>query len=155
MIRLATPNDKAALMDLAGSVELFEPDELATVDDMLTDYFEGSDEHFWLADEEDQTIVGAAYCVPERMTSGTWNLLFIGIHPTFQGQGRGSAIVSHVEQLLTEKGAHQLLIETLASFEQTRSFYQKIGYQEEAIIRDFYGVGADKIVYRKSLLASK
>lgn len=41
----------------------------------------------------------------------------------------------------------------LASFERTRAFYRKCGYDEEARIRDFYRAGDDKIVYRKALAA--
>ncbi|MEM9907921.1 MAG: GNAT family N-acetyltransferase, partial [Cyanobacteria bacterium P01_D01_bin.44] len=68
-----------------------------------------------------------------------------------QGQGRGAALMRYVEQTLATRGAHLLLVETLASFERTRAFYHKCGYEEEARIRDFYAVGADKIVYRKAL----
>ena len=85
------------------------------------------------------------------MTHGTWNLLFLAVHPDYQGQGRGTAMIKHIEQALTAKGAHLLLIETLASFDRTRAFYRKCGYQEEAQIRDFYEVGADKVIYRKRL----
>ena len=107
---------------------------------------------FWLTDDQDGPVA-AAYCAPERMTNGTWNLLFIAVHPDYQGQGRGTALISHIEQMLTTQGAHLLLVETLASFERTRAFYRKYGFNEEARIRDFYEVGADKIVYRKVLAA--
>jgi ribosomal protein S18 acetylase RimI-like enzyme len=54
---------------------------------------------------------------------------------------------------LTARGERLLLVETsgLASFERTRAFYRKCGYNEEARIRDFYKAGDDKIVYRKGL----
>ncbi len=32
-----------------------------------------------------------------------------------------------------------------------RSFYRKIGNEEEARIREFYSAGVDKIVFRKAL----
>jgi ribosomal protein S18 acetylase RimI-like enzyme len=35
--------------------------------------------------------------------------------------------------------------------ENNRAFYKKLGYYEEAIIREFYQTGEDKIVFRKSL----
>jgi hypothetical protein len=41
----------------------------------------------------------------------------------------------------------------LASFERTRAFYRKNGYDEEARIHDFYQAGDDKIVYRKARAA--
>lgn len=44
-----------------------------------------------------------------------------------------------------------LLVETLASFDRTRAFYSKCGYEEEARIRDFYAAGDDKVVFCKVL----
>ena len=43
----------------------------------------------------------------------------------------------------------------LASFESTRKFYRKCGYEEEARIREFYQAGEDKIVFRKLLTGIK
>jgi ribosomal protein S18 acetylase RimI-like enzyme len=62
-------------------------------------------------------------------------------------------LLGHVEQALTARGGRLLLVETsgLPSFERTRAFYRKCGYEEEARIRDFYAAGVDKVVYRKAL----
>lgn len=89
------------------------------------------------------------------MTTGTWNLLFIAIHPDYQGQGRGTTLIHHVEQTLMARGVRLLLVETsgVPSFERTRRFYRQRGYEQEARIREFYAAGDDKIVYRKALKA--
>ena len=155
MIRPSTSHDIDALIALAGAIG-FQPNELEELRTMLTDYCSGNNtsQDFWLTDDEDGPI-GVAYCAPERMTNGTWNLLLIAVHPDRQGQGRGTTLIRHVEQILRERGARLLLVETsgLASFERTRSFYRKCGYKEEARIRAFYAAGDDKIVYRKVLVA--
>ena len=61
--------------------------------------------------------------------------------------------MQHVEQILAEQGERVLLIETsgLDAFERTHNFYRKIGYEEEARIREFYAASEDKIVFRKAL----
>ncbi len=94
-----------------------------------------------------------AYVAPERMTEGTWNLYLIAIHPDYQRQGRGVALLRHVEQVLADRGERLLLVETssLESFEYVRSFYRKSGYNQEARIREFYKAGDDKIIFRKAL----
>ena len=152
MIRPTIPNDTNALLALANAAIGFEPNELEELSKMLTDYFNSDNEsgHFWLTDD-DNGVVAAAYCAPEKMTNGTWNLLFLAVRPDRQGQGCGTAMIRYVEQILRERGERLLLIETLASFERTRKFYCKCGYEEEARIRDFYDSGYDKIVYRKVL----
>ena len=55
------------------------------MDDLLADSFSGAlgPDHQWaVAATAGGGIVGAAYYAPERMTVGTWNLYFIGVHPT-------------------------------------------------------------------------
>jgi GNAT superfamily N-acetyltransferase len=124
---------------------------------MLTDSFaENKDtENFWITDDDGNGPVGVAYCEPERMTDRTWNLQLIAIHPDRQGQGRGKALLHYVEQMLKARGDRILLVETsgLPDFEQTRTFYAKCGYEEEARIRDFYAAGDDKVIFRKVLNA--
>ncbi len=62
-------------------------------------------------------------------------------------------MLCHIEQKLAARGERILLVETsgLESFEGTREFYRKCGYEKEAQIREFYQAGEDKIVFRKSL----
>lgn len=157
MIRPITPDDTAALLALAGSV-CFQPHELEELAEVLANYFGGNidRDHFWITDDDGNGPVGVAYYAPEPMTEGTWNLYLIAVRPDCQGQGHGTALLRHVEQMLTARGERVLLVETsgLPSFERTRAFYRKCGYEEEARIRDFYKAGDDKIVYRKALLAS-
>jgi ribosomal protein S18 acetylase RimI-like enzyme len=155
MIRPAVPDDKAALMNLANAIGLFSPQELEELGGMLTEYFDTnpSRDRFWIVDD-DSGVVGAAYYAPEPYTYGTWNLYFIGVHPDRQGEGRGTKLLHHVEQMLTARGDRLLLVETsgLPNFERTRAFYRKHGYDEEARIREFYRAGDDKIIFRKVLL---
>jgi ribosomal protein S18 acetylase RimI-like enzyme len=156
MIRLAISDDTTALIALAEATGLFQPDQLNEVSAMLADYFASQDssDRFWLTDaEENDGLLGIAYCELERMTEGTWNLQLIAIRPDRQGQGRGAALLRHVEQQLAADGGRILLVETsgLPEFDRTRAFYLKCGYGEEARIRDFYQAGEDKIVYRKVL----
>ena len=156
MIRPITPDDTAALIAIADAIG-FEQNELEQLGQMFADYFDSNLEthHFCITDD-DVEPVGVAYCAPEPMTDRTWNLYLIAVHPDRQGQGRGKALLRYVEQILTARGERLLVVETsgLESFEGTRTFYRKCGYEEEGRIRDFYTAGDDKIVYRK-ILASE
>lgn len=154
MIRSIAPDDTIALIALAEATGLFEPNQTEELAQMLDGYFYGETENqdLWLTDDENG-LVGVAYVAPERMTEGTWNLYLLAVHPDHQRQGRGSALLRHVEQMLAERGARLLLVETsgLENFEYVRAFYRKSSYDQEARIRDFYKAGDDKIVYRKAL----
>jgi ribosomal protein S18 acetylase RimI-like enzyme len=153
MIRPVTPDDTAALKAVIDANGLFPSDML---DDMMSGYFDGvASDDFWLTDDDDGPCA-VAYYAPERMTAGTWNLHLIAVHPDRQAKGRGAALLRHVEQALAARGERLLLVETsgLPSYERTRAFYRKCGYEEEARIRDFYRAGEDKVVFRKALVVS-
>lgn len=154
MIRPTTPDDTAAILALAVASGLFPPDATGEVAGVLADCLAGANgpDHVWLTDD-DGGPVGVAYFAPERLTDGTWNLYMLAVHPDRQRQGRGAALVRHVERLLAGCGGRLLLIETsgLGRFERTRAFYRALGYDEEARIRDFYAAGDDKVVFRKAL----
>ncbi|MGV2830190.1 GNAT family N-acetyltransferase [Myxosarcina sp. GI1(2024)] len=111
---------------------------------------------FWIV-YDDKGLVGVAYYAPEQYADGTWNLYFIAVHPSRQGEGIGKKILFYVEQTLAERGERLLLIETsgLPNFERTRAFYRTNGYDEEARIREFYKAGDDKIIFGKALNVPK
>ena len=154
MIRPARPDDTDALLALADASGLFQPHELEAVAGMIAAHFAdelGPDHHWLVAD--DGEAAGVAYYAPEPFTDGVWNLYMLAVHPDRRGRGTGASLVRHVEDALASRGARVLLIETsgLARFEPTRAFYLRLGYAEEARIRDYYRAGDDKVVYWKSL----
>lgn len=149
-IRPVRAADLPALKAVIEANDLFPPDML---DDMAAGYLAGDGaEGIWLTLDGDAPPA-VVWCTPEEMTQGTWNLLLIAIHPARHGQGLGTALVGHVEAELAARGGRLLIIETsgLAAFARTRAFYRRLGYEEEARIRDFYRAGEDKIVFRKAL----
>jgi len=151
-IRPVVAQDLAALKTVIDASELFPSDML---EDMMSGYLNNDkSQEIWLTNTVEERLVAIAYCAPEKMTEGTWNLYLITVHPNHQGQGIGTAMVHHVEQMLSKRGERILLAETsgLDSFAKTRSFYHRCGYEEEARIREFYQAGEDKIVFRKSLI---
>jgi ribosomal protein S18 acetylase RimI-like enzyme len=153
-IRPVTPGDVPALKAVIDGTGLFPS---ALLDDMLAGFLtgEGGDE-LWLTVDgprEGAAPVAVAFAAPERMTSGTWNLYLIAVHPDRQSRGVGAALVRHVEHTLAARGVRVLLVETsgLPGFARTRAFYQREGYAEEARIRAFYAAGEDKITFWKAL----
>ncbi|MEM7756684.1 MAG: GNAT family N-acetyltransferase [Cyanobacteria bacterium P01_A01_bin.40] len=149
-IRPIKPDDLPALKTVIDANELFPSNML---DDMISDYFNNEDSHdYWFTYDEDQPVA-IAYCAPEKMTQGTWNLYLIAVHPNYQGSGRGTSMLQNIEQKLSSRGERILLVETsgLDSFNRTRAFYRQCGYEQEAQIREFYQAGEDKIIFRKSL----
>jgi ribosomal protein S18 acetylase RimI-like enzyme len=151
MIRPITADDLLALHDVIASTGLFPPELL---DGMAAPYLAGeASEELWLTVDQGKAPIAIAYAAPERMTSGTANLLLIAVHADRQGAGVGATLLAHIEERLTDRGDRLLLVETsgLPEFKRTRGFYLANGYEQEARIRDFYQAGEDKIVFRKLL----
>ena len=153
-IRSCSPSDLPAVKAIVDAVELF-PSEL--LDDMASfgpppDVGDEPSE-FWLVHDDGDGPVGVAYCAPEAMTDGTWNALLLAVRPERQGGGVGAGLMARIEALLGARGERVLLVETSGtdSFERTRGFYARIGYEHEAVIREYYGAGDDKVVFRKAL----
>jgi len=150
-IRKIIPQDLKHLKAVIDSTGLF-PSEL--LDDMTNDFFNNKNTtDIWLTKEVDGKPEAVVYCAPERMTNGTFNLYLIAINKNLQGKGIGSEMMSYVENFLKENGQRILLVETsgLPEFELTRKFYDKLCYKREAVIREFYQEGEDKVVFWKKL----
>ncbi|MEP7704689.1 GNAT family N-acetyltransferase [Paraglaciecola sp. 25GB23A] len=124
------------------------------IDEMTVNYFNQETEDMWfILEQEDAGIIAVAYCSPERMTEGTWNLLLIAVLKQFQGCGVGSKLITFIEDKLKTLLVRVLLVETsgLPEYELTRDFYPKCGYKQVAVIPEYYAIGDDKIVFCKHL----
>ena len=141
--------DLARVGHLVDANEMFPSEMLA---DMTAGYFAGDSSQRWIVAEQGGQVEGVAYIVPEPLTEGTWNTLCICVDPAAHGQGIGTALMRHIEDELRSEGARVLLVETSGTpgFERTRRFYDMLGYEREARIRDYYSAGDDKIVFRKA-----
>lgn len=151
-IRATTREDIEGLKQVLDSSKLF-PSEF--LDEMISNYFNNPhSEEIWFTCLDEQIIVGFGYCVPERLTNGTYNLLAIAVRNDLQGKGIGRKMMEYIEQRLKENKKRVLIVETssLDQYELTRKFYENLNYKKEAIIRDFWKEGEDKIVYWKKII---
>jgi ribosomal protein S18 acetylase RimI-like enzyme len=150
-IRAVTSDDIDGLKEVCDSSGLFPSEYL---DEMISDYFNNVDtQDIWFAYFEESKPVAIGYCVPEKFTDGTFNLLAIGVSQDSHRKGIASKMMKYIELLLKNKDGRILIVETSTDDAQigARKFYKKIGYTQEAVIRDFWKDGEDKIVFWKKL----
>jgi ribosomal protein S18 acetylase RimI-like enzyme len=153
VIRTTALDDVAPLQAVLQGTALFPPEMLP---DLIGAYFDGSaPDAIWLSCLQAGQVVGFCHAMPETLADGTWNMLAIAVLPAAQGGGCGGALVRHLEDMLRARAARVLIADTSGTnaFAQTRAFYRKNGYAEEARIRDFWAAGDDKVVFWKALQA--
>lgn len=150
-IRPVSKSDIDGLKKVVDSSELFPSEYL---DEMISDYFDNPDtQDFWFTYIDNNTQVAIGYCVPEKLTDGTYNLLAIGVSQDTQRKGIASQMMNYIEQRLKQKDGRILIVETSSDEAQigARNFYSKMGYTQAAVIQDFWKDGEDKIVFWKKL----
>lgn len=147
--RPVTKQDIDGLKSVVDSCGLFPSEYL---EEMISDYLDNPDtEDIWFTAVENERNLGVGYCAPEKFTDGTYNLYAIGVLNDEQGKGIGKRMMHYLETLLKEQSKRILIVETSSSdqFKLTRKFYKGLGYIQEAIIRDFWQKGEDKVVFWK------
>jgi ribosomal protein S18 acetylase RimI-like enzyme len=150
-IRPIVKTDISGLKQVVDASGLFPS---AHLDEMIADYFDCSEtKDIWFAFLEKDQPVAVGYCVPEKFTEGTFNLLAIGVSPEAQRKGIASQMMHYIEQRLKQEHGRVLIVETSSDNAQigARSLYNKIGYLQAAVIKDFWKDGEDKIVFWKKL----
>lgn len=149
--RPATRQDIPAIKAILNTIELFPPEYL---EEMMGDYLNNPEsEDIWFTALFNDEAVGFGYCAPEKFTEGTFNLYAIGVRKDCQAKGLGAQMMHYLENLLREKGHRILIVETSGSEDLalTRKFYKKLDYHQEAVIREFWTAGEDKVIFWKKL----
>ena len=153
MIRPTIPDDTPTLVPLAEATGVFKPHEIVALGEVLDDYHSDNQAlgHRSVTYVQDGQIIGFAYYAPASMTDRAWYLYWIAVSKQIQARGVGGALLHFVEEDIHQHGGRVLFIETssLPHYDLTRKFYVKHGYEQTAVLRDYYADGDDMVVFRK------
>ena len=155
MIRPTVPEDTPKLLPLAQGTGVFKAHEIEALQEVLDDYHAYAKDvgHYSVTYEKDDQVIGFAYYAPAAMTDRTWDLYWIAVTKQTQARGVGSQLLHYVEEHIRGLHGRVLFIDTssLPHYQLTRTFYLKHGYEQAAVLKDFYADGDDKVVFRKRL----
>ncbi len=155
MIRPTVPADTPALLTITQGTGLFLPIDLEALDAVLAAYHEqeAGQGHRCFTFEEKGAIAAFVYFAPAAMTDRTWYLWWIVVNKQIHARGVGSQLLKHAEEAARAANGRLMMVETsgLPSYELTRKFYLKHGYEQAAVLKDYYADGHDMVVYRKRL----
>lgn len=150
MIKETTADHKEKLLSAMKASGQFDEAGLVHFRETLEEHLQEPNAALWFT-AFDEEPVGVAYCIPEPVAVGTWNLLMLWVEDGLEDKGFGLELVSRIERELLEMGARLLVVETSGSddFLFARSFYEESGFKIEATIKDFFDVDDDKLIYTK------
>lgn len=105
---------------------------------------------------EDGGLLAYTCYGPIPATASSYDLYWIAVAPSSQGQGLGAAILRESERRAREAGATRMYVDTSGreQYRPTRAFYERMGYEVAAVLRDFFAPGDDKVIYVRRLLTS-
>ncbi len=151
-IEATRPEDAQAILAITEQVGVFNAEEIATVDELLVEYFglgPAKSGYYFLTGRVGEQVVSFACYGPRALTSGTFDFYWLATDKNFGGRGIGGAMAQRVVQEVKAMGGRLIIIETSGrpDYAQTRHFHETHNYIREAIIVDFYAPGDDLVIY--------
>jgi GNAT superfamily N-acetyltransferase len=149
------PEDREAVRRMVASTGVFSPVEIDVAVELVDDRLDRgseSDYHFVFAEHEGHTVGYTCYG-RIALTTASFDLYWIAVDKSFHGKRIGRLLLEKTEELIRQMGGGQVYIETSNRhhYAPTRGFYLRCGYQQAALLADFYAPGDDKVIYARSL----
>ena len=145
--------DREHVREIVSATGFFSPAEIAVAVELVDEFLAkgaASGYQFLFAERGDRTL-GYACFGHIAVTAHSFDLYWVAVRPECQKDGIGRALVRQVEAAVSAQGGKRVYAET-SSREQygpTRAFYERCGYQVDAVQDEFYGPGDAKVVYVK------
>ncbi|MCR8922469.1 GNAT family N-acetyltransferase [Dasania sp. GY-MA-18] len=148
------------MQQLVTDTGFFSPQEVAIAVELVEQHLQqgsASGYFFLFADDhaQPQQLRGYSCYGPIPQIDNSFDLYWLAVAPSQQGLGLGKQLLQSTESLVQAAAGQSLIIETSGreQYLPTRRFYEAMAYRISEQIRDFYGPGDDKIIYRKDFFA--
>lgn len=86
-------------------------------------------------------------------TQSSYDLYWIAVSPSHRRDGIGTQLMQESERLACKAGATRMYLDTSGQemYTPTRAFYERLGYEKAAVLKDFFAPGDDKVIYLRKL----
>jgi ribosomal protein S18 acetylase RimI-like enzyme len=146
---------RGAVERLLSDTGFFRPAEIVIALEVIDSYLATPDRDYFAlgAFTLGGELVGYVCYGPTPCTIGTYDLYWIAVAPAAQNGGVGTQLLQEVERRLARADARLVIIETSSqpSYERTRQFYLRRGYEVAARVQDFYADGDDRVIFAKRI----
>ncbi|MDD5134365.1 MAG: N-acetyltransferase [Phycisphaerae bacterium] len=154
-IRPIQKKDKPAIMTMLKDTKFFRAGEIIIAEEVLDDSIvcgiQG--EYRSYAAIENNKTIGWVCFGPTACTVGTFDIFWIVVDPNSQARGIGTKLMNFATELIKKDNGRLIVVETsgMARYLSTQKFYENLGYKKEAVLKDFYAPGDDKIIYIRQI----
>jgi len=103
--------------------------------------------------EHSGKVIGYVCFGPVPATASSYDMYWLAVHNDFRRLRIGTSLMAQAEELIRVQGGQRIYIETSSrdQYSTTRMFHRTCGYREEAVLKDFYSPGDDKVIYVKAV----
>lgn len=147
--------DSAQVLRLAEATGLFNAEEVAVAEELVHERLSKGAEsgyHFVFA-EDNGRLLGYTCYGPIPLTASSYDLYWIAVSPDYQRKGIGRLLLDETVRRVRQAGGDRLYADTSGrqQYENSRAFYERMGFHREALLADFYAEGDAKVIYSKKL----
>jgi ribosomal protein S18 acetylase RimI-like enzyme len=148
-------SDGESIRSIVRSSGFFSVEEVEMAAELLEERLsrgESSGYYFLFVAINERVVAYSCYG-PIPCTRESYDLYWIAVLHEFRGRGIGRDLLARTEEKIVKMGGKRIYVDTSSrdQYEPTRSFYRAGGYEQEAVLKDFYSPGDDKIIYVKQL----
>jgi ribosomal protein S18 acetylase RimI-like enzyme len=148
-------DDHDAVRRLVDSTGVFSDVEIDVAVELIDDRIKrgAQSDYFFVFAEQDGRAVGYTCYGRIPLTTSSFDLYWIAVDKAMHGRKIGRALLEQTEELIRQSAGRQVYIETSnrGQYAPTRGFYLRCGYRQEALLKNFYADGDDKVIYAKEL----
>jgi GNAT superfamily N-acetyltransferase len=141
--------------EIVAATGFFSAEEVRIAEELVEERLsrgEDSGYLFLFADRGGDTVGYTCYgLIP--LTAASYDLYWIAVHPSAQGDGLGRRLLTATEKRIRALGGRRVYAETSSrpQYLPTRAFYDRCGYRTAAQLEDFYAPGDGKVIFEKVL----
>lgn len=147
--------DIQRVLEIVESTKFFYDHEVEIAAELVAERLsqgESTEYYFVFAEVDGVTVAYSCYG-PIAMSTTSFDLYWIATHNDFRGKGIGKKLIEETSRQARAMGCKILIAETsgLEHYAPTRAFYVNNNFILEAILKDFYTEGDDKLFYTKRI----
>lgn len=147
--------DRSRVHEILKSVGVFNSDEIACAVELFDIYLKkGVDpnEYVFCGAYQDGVLKAFECFGKAALADRVYDLYWIATDPACRQTGLAMALMEDLDRYMLSLRARKILAETSSKviYEKAHRLYLKCGFQKAALIRDYYAVGDDLLIFEKT-----